>query len=238
MDSITFFKGKGKDLFNHAVFSLKYNREIIFIKSLQDLVDLRGINEPHCLVRKGSILRFLLLTDGGYYNIINKEYHQKIKFKFDSKLNETKKTNLVNDKSFVFSITNLNFNKATTGIPIDSFLKQVVMSNADKSYDEFLNLAHIEKEYTVKKIIDLIANGHGGVHIEKSWSKKLNISDVFSDETSPLNISFNSKLHNIVDDISLICIEAMLPICEKIVSQQEKKVDLVFKAQVSLPNTK
>lgn len=233
MGKIALFSGSTKDLLSHySAYSLNHNRELIFIDCLKELESRIEEKNPYALVRKASILRLILLTDGGYYLKVN-NYNLKFKFKYKTEPYTIIINNAEQNEKKIFTTYKLSFDEETEELPIDKFLNQTVMVNKNPSYVEFLKLSHIDEEYTVLKIINLIANAHGGVHIEKTWKDIVDGHKIFADETSPFNINFNSRLHDIIDDISTICIKAMKPLVDKINSQESKPLGIILKSNTS-----
>lgn len=232
MDSKNLFSGSYDELSSQSAYSLNHNRELIFIESLKELETRIGNKTPYSLVRKASVLRLLLISDSKYYPLINKNYNLKITFNYRIVPNEIESINVRSEESKIFTTNRLIFDESIENQSIDVFLSQVVMKNHNPTYTEFLELNHIEKEYSVCKIINLIANAHGGVHLEKKWKGIINENVIYSDETSPFNINFNSKLHEIIDDISIICLESLRPLVEKIKTQKTKPIELILKKNI------
>ncbi|WP_100610415.1 hypothetical protein [Confluentibacter lentus] len=202
-----------------TAYDLIINREKIYIEVLKELESRIGKRTPYDLVRKAAMLRFLLIDGSKYYNIINKEY--KIKINFD--LSESKftggKFSFTSDSTLSYCIFNYSFENHKGKTLIENFLKLPVLEINDSDLKYFLKSKHISEKYSIKSIIELIANAHGGVHVE-NW-KDFDLKRIFFSETSPLNINPNSIMNDIIDNISIILLKILEPLTNTVKNRLE-----------------
>lgn len=191
-------------------YDLIINREKIYIDTLNELKSRIGKRTPYDLVRKGAILRFLLIDGSSFYRIINKYFKLKIKFDISKSVLTGGKFSLTSHSTLSYSIYTFSFENKNKKYNIDDFLNFPVIETNDSSLKKFLKNNHISDNYTVKTLIKLIANAHGGVHIE-NWND-FDLKKIFFEETSPLNINPNSVMNNIIDNISLTLIKILAPL--------------------------
>lgn len=185
------------------LYDLDRNRKLLFIEMLNELKQRTSYRryDLYSLIRKSALLRLLLIDGDKFYQAINKEFKLKLEIRLNKEnLLSFGLSNLDNSNSS-FLIAHFVKSNHGEGYTLEQFLKLNVVHFNNPSLKEYLNQNNVAENYTVKDLIKLVANAHGGVHIEK-WK---NIpKELFIDSNSPFNINENSNLHRVIDNISEI----------------------------------
>ena len=96
---------------------------------------------------------------------------------------------------------------------MDNLLKLPVLKVVNPVLKKYLTKEHIKEEYTLRTLIKLVANAHGGVHIEE-W-KNVPV-DLMTDSNSPYNINSNSKLYDLMNNITELVLLALKPLIQAV----------------------
>ena len=198
-----------------ALYSLRDNRETIFIESLNELKERIGKKEPYSLIRKSAILRFLLVDGSRFYNEIHRNY--KIDLKSQISMTNYLGFGASSENNANRSALFIKYYLDTNGewMNIAKFLEQPILEIDNPKLNDYFEIEeeHILKKYNVNQFVKLIANAHGGVHVKK-WDK---VSvDLMSDRSSPFNINWNSLLHDMIDNIVEIILNLLNPLVNKV----------------------
>ena len=197
------------------LYSLRDNREMIFIESLNELKDRIGKNEPYSLIRKSAILRFLLIDGSRFYDEINRNYKLDLRSQVSAApyLGQGASSEKNANRSALRLKYYLDPNGEWMNIP--KFLEQPILEIDNPKLKEYFEIEeeHIFRKYNINQFIKLIANAHGGVHIKK-WDR-VSI-DLMSERSSPFNINSNSMLHDMIDNVVEIVIELLKPLLNKV----------------------
>lgn len=193
--------------------SIRRNRELIFIETIRELNSRKNIRTPYNLARQSAMLRFLVIDGSKFFNEINKPFKLKLgsKISTDRNYGNSMSSGDVGGSAFEILLHKVNENGEFFTIP--NFLKLPAIRIQDKKLKEYLDKNHIAEEYSIHDIIKLVANAHGGVHVE-AWE---NIHPhLMTDATSPFNINSNSKLHDIIQYTSDFILKALDPLGETV----------------------
>ena len=198
------------------LYSIKRNREVIFIESIKELnhrIKSKN-NSAYNLVRKGAILRLLIIDGSKLYNTINHDYSLKLVKKLTCSPNQGHSLSTFEDPNSGFRTIKYFVDKNGENYSIPKFLKLPAIQINNPQLKEYLDKNHVFEEYDISKIIKLIANAHGGVHFE-NWGDEIS-SFIATDASSPFNLNTNSKLHEIIDNISEIILDYLDPLGKKV----------------------
>ena len=211
------------------LYSLRRNREVIFIETLRELSMRRNWRNPYNLVRRAALLRFLLLEGNRYYDEINKNYHLSIEYEISSSSTRSDAASSNDKNACILVMGKYKFNPEGDSLSISQFLKLPVLKIHNPSLLQHVNeKKKISTTYSVGSLIKLIANGHGGVHIE-NWE---NVSgDLMTDHASPFNINENSMLHELIEDISTIVLQSLTPLADAVWSNINTTRPISWEAQ-------
>jgi hypothetical protein len=193
----------------HELYSIRRNREVIFLEALNELGSIKQFKTPYTLVRQSAILRFLLIDGQKYYLEINKPYRLNLGAKISS--NSLYNTSISSDTPIGsrYEILLHEINHQGEFFKIPNFLKLPAMKIDSLYLKKHINDEHIKYEYTVQDIIKLVANAHGGVHSE-GWEDIH--PELMTNSHSPFNINSNSKLHDIMKSISNFVLVSLRPL--------------------------
>jgi len=195
------------------LYSIERNRELIFIESLLELQNRKNIISPYNLIRQSAILRFLLIDGDAFYTVINKKYKLKIATTINNDLLSTTSISSVDNDNRSFIISKYKYDSQGKLMTIKQFLDLPIIKINNLELRKYADNKHIKIEYNINSLIKLVANAHGGVHIEK-WT---NIPvDLMTDNSSPFNINNNSKLHLILNNIADITILLLKPLFDQV----------------------
>ena len=194
-------------------YSIQRNRQVIFMESLIELIVRQKLRTPYNLVRQSAILRLLLIDGGKLYSEINRPF----KFKLGAKISSgTNSGNSISSADTNRSAFEMYFHKTSKNgefIGLESFLSLPAIRTNNQDIKKYCDINHIKENYSIREIIKLVANAHGGVHFEK-WN---NIPpQLMTDPISPFNINDNSKLHDIVLYVSIFVAEALKPLADHV----------------------
>jgi hypothetical protein len=177
-------------------YSIRRNRQVIFIETLRELIERKKIRTPYNLVRQSAILRFLLIDGSNFYNEINKSFKLKlgVGIKKEFSLASGISSSNFGGGSFQIYIYKVDYSENIIKIP--AFLKLPAFTIQDNTLKNYIDANHIKEEYCIQDIIKLLANAHGGVHFE-TWE---NIDySLMVEPNSPFNINTNSRLYDIIE---------------------------------------
>lgn len=200
-----------------TLYDLTRNRELIFIESFKELylrVNSKS-RDPYNLIRKSAILRFLIIDGGKFYISINRPYRIKIKMFLKGGFLQGHSLSSISNQNSYFTRFTYTFDESCKEIDISEFLKLPVIRINSPQLKRHIGKKLIREEYNVNQIIKLIANGHGGVHIEE-WGNDIP-GYILTDNTSPFNINTNSKLHDTIDNISELIIKTLEPLSKLVI---------------------
>jgi len=195
------------EVFNQ--YDLRTNRERIFIEMINELnwYVKNGNKNPYSLTRKAAILRLLLIDNGGLFVSIAKPYRMKLKVKLKFTTAEAHSLSNRENPRSKYMLFKYLISEDGDEITLKTFLTSTALWIDDPYIKEHIDGKHVLEKYCIRNIIKLVANAHGGVHMER-WE---NIpSFILTNSHSPFNINSNSKLHDIIDYTSEITLHALL----------------------------
>ncbi len=178
--------------------------EQIFVNTISDLNKKLEKADLYSIIRASGLIRQLLVDDKPLLDQINREYKEKIFFKVinteipNERINED---GTVSKAWLTIKIMNPNENS-----------ENFKLLNKDK-FLKCKPLFFQENEFSVLDIIKICSNKYGGIHCDEIKLEK----DIYLDK---LNSSFNIDDFKCVIiamcDISRICLNALLPLSNKI----------------------
>lgn len=199
------------------LYNLRINREMIFAEFVKELTYRVFIESstPYNLVRKGAILRSFLVERHRLIDLVNRNY--RFKFKTNVKATRLKSDGLgtANPARDMFWVTSYENHTDGDEISIKKLLALPVLELDNQRLNQFLDVDYIEQKYSYRDIIKLVANAHGGVHFN-GWENDKVCSLLQTDEGSPFNINSNSKLHNIINDCSILTLKMVQPLVDAV----------------------
>jgi hypothetical protein len=164
--------------------------EIFFLDCINDLLDCSKSNSQYHLIRASSILRMLLKD-----NII--EHFAK---QYNCELNIVACKGIINGKPISNTIIRNNLENLFARINVTAkksylnLLDSTTEIYSIKDFKEIILLSfqgEIEINFSVLNIINLIANKHGGAHLETEFESS-NIDSFHLAEFNPFSINPNS----------------------------------------------
>lgn len=215
---------KSKQQIDH-LYSSSRNKESIFLDAVTELRQrlYSGQKTPYNMVRKSAILRLLVIDGTRFYQDINKKYKLDLIIKLESQDFTGHSLSSADPSHSNYTIKLFNISNNGEEINIVNFLKLPIIRIDNSQLTDFIKKQQTESsknkkensllktEYDISSIIKLIANGLGGVHFS-SWNNNQIPRQLMTDDSSPFNLNSNSKLHSIIDNLSIITLEMLAPL--------------------------
>lgn len=198
-----------KNLRNKTVNS-RISREIYFIDCLNDLIYCANSEISYHLIRASVLLRILIL-DGGM-KAINENYGVNILFEAIDK--EIDGTPLSNNKIREIKKTLCEYRYGTGSYTALKLKASPLKKYTLESFNDKICLkmkGDEELSFSVRNIINLIANKNGGAHLESSFDSS--DEEAFHlDEFNPFSITDGNFYLDKIKEIIYILIDAVSPL--------------------------